>query len=169
MKEIRTKIGSLHLYDLLKGAVVAALASPSELLLEILDRGDLPTNINWHGMLKISVATFFAYLIKQFFTGEGGKILSNKKPNKKPNKMPHNYAERINSENDLHVATSMTAKDWAAQNANGIIGDDTTDAPNVNYLNPGVIPPGEDWIDSVTSNQYKGEVVEYIGGRPNDR
>lgn len=80
-----------------------------------------------------------------------------------------NYAERINNEDDIHIQSQMTAKDWAAQNANGIIGDDTTGAPNINYTGLMQMPAANQWQDSVASSIYIGDVVEYIGSRPNDR
>lgn len=79
-----------------------------------------------------------------------------------------NYAERIESPGDIHKETGLSADVWAAQNADGIIGDDTTNEPNVNYLNRQVAPPANTWVRGDLT-EYLGVVVSYIGSRPNDR
>lgn len=79
-----------------------------------------------------------------------------------------NFAERIENQADTHKATQLIAEVWANQNANGIVGDDTTDAPNVNYLNLVSAPPANIWVRPDLS-EYEGVVVSYIGSRPNDR
>ena len=79
------------------------------------------------------------------------------------------FAERIHDKRDVHIASGLTAEQWANGNANGIIGDDTTDAPNVNYLNLSSAPPPNQWQDASTMQPYTGEVVGYVGSKPDDR
>lgn len=80
-----------------------------------------------------------------------------------------NFAQRVNSTTDIHVQSGLTAQQWADQNANGIVGDITTNAPNVCYIGLSQPPAVEQWEDSTTNEIYNGTVVEYIGSRPNDR
>jgi len=109
MKELRTKIGQLHIYDLVKAAFLSAVIVPAELLMETLNKGELPTNINWLTLGKMAAAAFLAYIIKQFLTGSSGKILTNKK-------LTMNYAHQVNNYADIEQSTMSSASVYAANN-----------------------------------------------------
>lgn len=167
MKEIRTKIGQLHLYDLVKGAFLAAVTGPVELILEILDKGDLPTQINWLAMAKIVVSTFFAYLIKQLITGSSGKILTNK-----PKNMPTFFCP-VPDYNHIVVGSGGLTVDQYINANQGYFKQDgpetPTGFPNVGYI--GAMPPADMQVEDPVTNARVTRSFEMANpqGMPNHR
>jgi len=158
MKEIRTKIGQLHLYDLVKAAFISAIIGPMELMLETLDKGQIPTDINWLAMGKIVVSAFFAYIIKQLLTGKSGKILNNK---------TMNYAHQVNNYTDIEQSSMDSATVYAGNNGLSVI-DGEDGLPNICQIG-GSQPSPLQFRDAITNQLYMTTVVGYLGTRPPGR
>ena len=66
---------SLNLRDLVKGAVVAALAVIAAAVTTSLEAGALPTIEQWKGIGWSGLMAFAAYLLKNLFTNSNDEIL----------------------------------------------------------------------------------------------
>ena len=164
MKEIRTKIGQLHLYDLVKGAFIAAAAAPLETLMEYLDKGELPLGVDWKRVGFTFVAAFLAYIIKQFLTGSSGKILINKKQT-----TMSNTAYQIRSYNDIEQISGLSIVAFCAANPQYTMQDGTDNLPNL-CIATGGGQPVMNFFDVANNNEpYGCDPVEYVGTRPPGR
>lgn len=161
MKELRTKIGQLHIYDLVKGAFMAAVAAPMAVLVSILDKWEttgvlvLPQTLDIHGMVKASVTIFVVYLIKQFLTGKTGKLLNNK---------TMNYAHQVNNYADQEQTTQDSATVYAQNNGLSVI-DGEDGLPNICQIG-GSQPAPLQFRDANTQQLYWTVVAPYVGTRP---
>lgn len=70
-----TKIGRLHIYDVVKAAFIAAVTAPLETIIEYLDKGELPYGLDWKRIGVTALVAFLAYIIKQLLTNKEGKII----------------------------------------------------------------------------------------------
>lgn len=75
--EYFSKLWSVKLGDFGRALVVAVLAGPLGILYDWAINESV--QINWRSLLKGAVAGGLAYLIKNFATGSGGKVLSDRK------------------------------------------------------------------------------------------
>lgn len=66
---------SLNLRDLVKGAVVAALAVIAAAVTTSLEAGALPSVEQWKGIGWSGLMAFSAYLLKNLFTNSNDEIL----------------------------------------------------------------------------------------------
>lgn len=161
MKELRTKIGQLHIYDLVKAAFLAAVAAPMETIISIIDRWEttgvfaFPETLDFHGMAKASVTIFVVYLIKQLLTGKSGKILNNK---------TMNYAHQVNNYADIEQTTQDSATVYAQNNGLSCI-DGEDGLPNICQIG-GSQPAPLQFRDANTMQLYWTVVAPYVGTRP---
>ena len=72
-----SKLWSFQLNDFWKGLVIAVLMAVLTVVYETLQKGTL--NINWNTVLIAGIGAGVSYLLKNFATGKGGRMLSNKK------------------------------------------------------------------------------------------
>ena len=75
-----SKLFALEAPDWLKAILVAVLSSPISIVYAWANGSQ--NVLDWNAVLKTAVAGGLAYLIKNFFTGSGGQLLTNS--NKQP-------------------------------------------------------------------------------------
>ena len=65
----------LKLNDVWKGFIVAVLTAPLTIIYDTVNSGSL--KFDWRKLVCVALAGAIGYLLKNFFTGSGGKFLSN--------------------------------------------------------------------------------------------
>lgn len=75
-----SKFLNLNFRDLVKGAVIAALAVIVAALSASLEAGSLPTIEQWKGIGWSGLMAFAAYLLKNLFTNSNDELLQPEKP-----------------------------------------------------------------------------------------
>lgn len=78
------KLFSLCKSDWVKGLIVAIITVPLGIIVDnaqkVLTNPAAPFAINWRLMVAAAIVGAGAYIIKNFLTGSGGKILTNDPP-----------------------------------------------------------------------------------------
>ena len=76
-----SKLFTINLADLAKGAIVAALATVLGMVSTMLSAGHLPTGEEWRSIGMAALTALGAYIAKNLFTNGNGEFLaSEKKP-----------------------------------------------------------------------------------------
>jgi hypothetical protein len=75
-----SKLFTINLADLAKGAIVAALATILGMLSTILSAGHLPVGDDWKNIGAAALTALGAYIAKNLFTNSGGEFLAAEKP-----------------------------------------------------------------------------------------
>jgi hypothetical protein len=71
-----SKVGTLVIPDWAKALVVAVLSAPVGLILDTLNTGTLA--FDWKKVVVAALTGGIGYLAKNFLTGSGGQLLTNK-------------------------------------------------------------------------------------------
>jgi len=75
-----SKLWTFQLNDFWKGLVIAVLMAILTVIYETIQKGSL--NISWNAVLLAGIGAGISYLLKNFATGSGGRMLSNKSNSK---------------------------------------------------------------------------------------
>lgn len=75
-----SKLFTINLADLAKGAIVAALATVLGMVSTILNAGHFPSGSDWKEIGMAAATALGAYIAKNLFTNSGGEFLAAEKP-----------------------------------------------------------------------------------------
>lgn len=75
-----SKLFSINLTDLAKGAVTAAFTTILGMVYTALQSGHLPAMEDWKGIGMAALAAFGGYIAKNLFTNSNGELLASEKP-----------------------------------------------------------------------------------------
>jgi hypothetical protein len=71
-----TKLWTVKMSDWERGLVVAILTTPFTIIYDSVSTGTL--TFDWKKIVAAAIAGGIGYILKNFLTGEGGKLLTNK-------------------------------------------------------------------------------------------
>ena len=80
-----SKFFSLNGRDLVKGVIVAVLASVVTALAAYLESGSLPSVDQWKSIAMMAIAAGLSYFLKNFLTNSEDKFLSTEPKSEEPN------------------------------------------------------------------------------------
>ncbi len=75
-----SKLFTINLADLAKGAVTAALTTILGMVYAILNSGGFPTAADWKTIGMAALTAFGGYVFKNLLTNSNGELLASEKP-----------------------------------------------------------------------------------------
>jgi ABC-type uncharacterized transport system permease subunit len=79
-----SKFFALNGRDLVKGVIVAVLASVVTALAAIIESGNLPTSEQWRSIAMMAIAAGLSYFLKNFLTNSEDKFLLTEPKSEEP-------------------------------------------------------------------------------------
>jgi hypothetical protein len=67
----------IKMSDWQRGLVIAIISAPLTIIYESLTATPIALTFSWQDILKAAMTAGLAYIMKNFFTGSGGRLLTN--------------------------------------------------------------------------------------------